>query len=357
MILRALKRYGGLMAGLVAWALRLSFTDGSPVENFFFHRWFPLVKAFQSASAPLWVIPGYYLMALLGVAWVIWRVPRKWRSGKRWANFLRRLLNLCGGTAALFLVLWGYHYAGPDLRMRMNLPERAEFVDPAELYLHIMGEAEEARAAIPGAIDTSSVIDLPAPADSILLRAVGDVVRPLGYPALHRINVQRWWPAGTLRRLGIGGIYNPFTGEANVERLYGAVLGTFTTAHEMAHAYGITGEAEANFVAYLALLHMDDPMAAYAAHYALWRYSAKTVNELYPPEDRKRLAESIPLGLRADRAAIRNRLTAHAPYFPRLSDAVNDRYLKVQGVEAGVDDYDRFVNLYLDWRAATEISE
>ncbi len=238
-----------------------------------------------------------------------------------------------------------------------SLTERAETPEPVDVYLKVMKRAADFRATIPGVIDSASVVDFTAPSDSAIVKSVSEILRPYGYPVVKRVRVQRITPSGTLRRLGIAGIYNPFTGEANVDALYGSVLGTFTTAHEVAHAFGVTGEAEANFVAYLALISLEDHMARYAAQYALWRYTAKTVNDLYSEEDRAKLAASIPKGLLVDRRAIVERLMGHAPYFPELSDAVNDKYLKIQGVKAGVDDYDRFVNLYLDWSAATDTTE
>lgn len=354
---KTMRRYGGLIAAGIALVVRVVFGGERVFETVFFQGWFPAVKALQSLLAPVWAIPGYYLMAIGLIFWLIWRFPRPWRSGGAWRGFFRRLVNLLGGLVAVFLVLWGFNYAGPDLRQRMNLPKRTEEHGPAELYLTVMERAANLRAEIPGAIDSASVVDFQAPSDSIIASSVSEVLRPYGYPMVKRVRIQRITPSGTLRRLGIAGIYNPFTGEANIDALYGSVLGTFTTAHEVAHAFGVTGEAEANFVAYLALIRLDDPMARYAAQYALWRYTAKTVNELYSEEGRIKLAASIPIGLLVDRRTIIERSMGYAPYFPELSDAVNDKYLKIQGVKAGVEDYDRFVALYLDWSAVTDTTE
>src|SRR5690606_40629206 len=60
------------------------------------------------------------------------------------------------------------------------------------------------------------------------------------------IRVQNIKPSGTLRRMSIAGIYNPFTGEANLDNAMPSLPQIFTTAHEIAHGYGITSEGEAN---------------------------------------------------------------------------------------------------------------
>ena len=354
---KILKRYGGLIAAGIALVVRVVFGSERVFETVFFQGWFPAVKALQSLLTPIWVIPGYYLMVIGLIFWLMWRFPRPWRSGRAWLGFFRRLINLLGGVVATFLVLWGYNYAGPDLEQRMNLPERTAEHEPAELYLTVMERAANLRADIPGVLDSLSVIDFQPPNDSAIVGSVRETLRSYGYPMVNTVRIRRITPPGALRRLGIAGIYNPFTGEANVDAVYGSVLGTFTAAHEVAHAFGITGEAEANFVAYLALIRLDDPMARYAAQYALWRYTAKTVNDLYSEEDRAKLAAAIPKGLFVDRRAIIERTMGYAPYFPELSDAVNDKYLKIQGVKAGVEDYDRFVILYLEWNAMTDSTE
>jgi hypothetical protein len=232
----------------------------------------------------------------------------------------------------------------------MDLSETETTYDVAELYLSTMNEAERLRQFVNLASDTSAVEDLEIVADSSVYQAMSGLLEPLGYPVEPPVYVRRVVPAGTLRRLGISGIYNPFTGEANIEPSSGALSGTFTMAHEMAHAMGVTREGEANFAAYLALRRSNEPLLRYSAAYFLWRYVASDVRDLLSEEDQVKLASAIPEELMIDRRAIWKRHARHEPVFPELSERLNDQYLKLQGVRAGTDDYNAFVGLYLSYR-------
>lgn len=142
-----------------------------------------------------------------------------------------------------------------------------------------------------------------------------------------------------------------------MDNALGPLQKTFTIAHEIAHGHGVTGEADANFVAYLACVNSGEPLAQYAAEYVLWRHLASEVRSHYPEEVAHQLAAAIPEALRKDREAIWRNHYQYKGYFPEISDAINDTYLKVQGVTAGTEDYDRFVNLYFDWVETNDINK
>ncbi len=345
---KSFKRFGGLILLGLALILRLIFA-GFPeaFELVYFQGVFPLIRNMQYPIGSALPVSGYYLLIFIAIAWLIWRLPKS-KVKIKWLTFGRRLMNFCGGLIALFLLLWGYNYVGPSLAERMSLAENNHQYDVAKLYLYVMNEAAEKREEIELPTDTTSVEDLGMEIDAQKLNtAVKDVLSDFGYPIRTDVALRQVKPLGALRRIGIRGIYNPFTGEANVESDAGLLTGTFTAAHEMAHAYGITSEGEANLVAYMALIHSGNPIWEYSAAYSLWRYTAGEVNRKLEESDRVILAEAIPIELQIDRLAIWRRMSDAPPYFPELSETVNDSYLKIQGVEGGTDDYDAFVSLYL----------
>lgn len=352
-------RYFGLTWLAVAMALRFAFDAFQGLyEALWFEGAFPLIRSFQAAVFQWLPLPGYYLMVMLMIAWLVWRFPRKWKVRDTWFTFGRRLLNLLGGLVASFLMLWGYNYLDPGMGARMNLEKSQLEVELAEAYLDVMDRAMAQRGKIPGidSLPHIEAFEFNIPEAEIALW-VQSVLGPLGYPGPAKVSTRYLRPAGSLRRLGIAGIYNPWTGEANVESALGALQSTFTTAHEMAHAFGVSSEAEANFTAYLACLQSGNPLAQYAAEYALWRGLGREVNKAYAAEDIAKLAEAIPEALKNDRMAIWERSTTHRPYFPETSTKMNDSYLKLQGVKAGVSDYNAFVALYFAWQASEGINE
>jgi hypothetical protein len=352
---------------LFALAWRAAFgLDPALLDQWYMQGLFPYIRQLQTWLASLHPVPGYYLLTAVALLW-LWRTlpglrkingsARQWVSWKQWG---RRWVNFAGVVASLFLMLWGFLYADLGLGARMGLAPAENRSALADAYQYAMAEAIQARSTIPG-LDTLPHIEAlpyrPQPAE--MEAWVRQFLTPLGYPTRGKVVVRYVRPKGTLRRLGIAGIYNPFFGDAHVESAHGPLQSTFTTAHEMAHAFGVTGEGEANFTAWMACAYYGDPVARYAAWYTLWRYLASEVNKRYDADVIAALAERIPEPLRADREAIWRTQHKYAAYFPEISNALNDTYLRVQGIEAGTDDYDTFVYLWFDHMAATgrEISK
>lgn len=340
----------GILLLLIALAIRFIFSFSETIfETVYFKGLFPIIRNIQSATSFLWVIPGYYVIAILLLGWLIWRFPRK----KQFRVFFKRLLNLVGGIVAAFLLLWGYNYVDKGFAARTNLHESSKLVDISVHYLAIMDSAMAYRKAVPEIETVANIVEIKSiPSDSAINQWVRNVLYDTGYPIDPDIRVQNIKPSGTLRRMSIAGIYNPFTGEANLDNAMPSLPQIFTTAHEIAHGYGITSEAEANFVAFLACIKSEDPLGKYAAAYALWRQMAGEINTTYPKESIEILSAQIPPQLWDDRQAILESYFKYQGYFPKLSDALNDTYLKIQGIEKGTDDYDGFLQLYFRWLEA-----
>ena len=342
---RIASRNLGVVLFLMMLAIRFIFSLSQVAfETVYFNGFFPLIRKVQSLISFLWIIPGYYVLAIVLIAWLIWRFPKS----KNFKRFFKRLLNLICGLTAAFLVLWGYNYVDKGLAARMDLPHSSKLIDLSAHYLDIMDSAMVFRNSIPEDIKTIVEVEN-IPSDSLINFWVKEVLKDYGYPTNSAIRVQHIRPSGTLRRLSIAGIYNPFTGEANVDNASPALPRIYTIAHEIAHGYGITSEAEANFVAYLACMHSKNPLANYAGAYALWRQMAREINNTFPQESIELLASQIPVLLKEDRDAILESYYKYKGYFPALTDKVNDTYLKIQGVQKGTDDYDGFLQLYFRW--------
>lgn len=345
---RFLLRNLGITALIVAVAFRVGFSLSSAFFNsVYFNFLFPAIRNTQSALSFIWIVPGLYVGLILILIWLIFRFPRK----RNWKQFFKRLSNLIAGVIALFLLLWGFNYANVGYATRVELPPLPDSTFIAQQYLHVMNNALEYRTKIEGLSATESIESLAEwPADSAINTWIQSTLLSEGYPVKSKIRVRHIKPDGVLRRLSITGIYNPYSGEANVDASLPKLVGLFTTAHEIAHAYGVTSEAEANFVAYLACIKSGNARAQYAAEYALWRYFAAEINRTFPEESLALLAAKIPKPLRIDRRAIRESYYKYRGYFPEFSDAVNDTYLKLQGISSGTQEYNDFLKLYLRWK-------
>lgn len=140
-----------------------------------------------------------------------------------------------------------------------------------------------------------------------------------------------------MTRLGISGVYFPFTAEPNFNADVPDFLLPFTMAHEMAHQRGVARESEANFVAFLVCVNSRDPFVRYSGY----RHGLGVVSELFrlEPDRARELVRQLGPGYREDsrRAAL---FWAKAGGIGgALGTRINDIYLRANRVKSGTADY------------------
>ena len=143
---------------------------------------------------------------------------------------------------------------------------------------------------------------------------------------------------------GITGIYSFFTCEANVNVEYPHYTLAFTAAHEMAHQRGIARENEANFVAFLVCIESDDDYIRYSGYLGMLEYflsaAYATDREGYPDL----FATISDIAVSDMRAASALTMAHSDSLIGKISDRLNDRYLKFNGTD-GVVSYGYAVRL------------
>ena len=149
--------------------------------------------------------------------------------------------------------------------------------------------------------------------------------------------------------LQITGIYPYLVPEALVNKKTPASSLPMTICHEMAHQRGIAREDEANYVAYLACINSSDSLYIYSGYYSAFMYS---MNQLYKYdiEKWKSVCAAVSPELFAD-AQYENSFWQEyedtSPKAAKLSETVNDTYLKANDIEDGTHSYGRVVDLLL----------
>jgi hypothetical protein len=264
-----------------------------------------------------------------------------------------------------FSLLWGFNYARPPLKEKLNLPRtRPDAENLARLTRVLAAETNRAyrtavssgQIALPGEVGASrlrlsrdDVADRLASGYRVLLPSIGRLsLSAPKYPAL------AGW---ILTRVGISGFYFPFTGEATVDRALPDASIPFVAAHEMAHQRGAAREDEASFLAYLACresglaaAHYSGALEAFGlAWQSLWRAS--------PDSGRAMQGRLLEDGPRADREAIRSFWQRHEGKASAISDRVNDLYLKANAQRAGSASYGLAVELLVALEAAGGLAE
>ena len=154
------------------------------------------------------------------------------------------------------------------------------------------------------------------------------------------------WSRG-MSRLGITGVFFPFTQEANVnveaaDYSIGAAM-----CHELSHSAGFMREDEANYLAWLACTRQDDPVLAYSGTMLALAYAGNALAKNDPALYRQ-LNALLSDAVRRDREANR----AYWAQFEdtktnELGEKMNDTYLKANDQKEGTKSYGAMVDLLL----------
>jgi len=157
--------------------------------------------------------------------------------------------------------------------------------------------------------------------------------------------------SGIMSWLGISGVYMPWTGEANYNRMQPDFDLPYSIAHEKAHQCGVAREDEANFVAFLVCSNSSDPFVRYSGYLNALR----VLDELgvSAPERYREVAAMLGQGPRAD-------LKARADFWSRfegrgvqVSYRINNTYLRANNVPNGTRSYSEDVALIISYYLKT----
>lgn len=300
-------------------------------------------------------IPAFYLvMALLlfflGKGIRHWYISGDSRWKKAQQSGLRLVAFLCG-LVVFFYWFWGFNYSRMSIEAQMDIPtvvlndttlrqmldEQSQLVDSLRLTLQP---------------DTAAMIDQFTPADSLETAVRGALSQYLTAAGIHAPGNPRgrepFWN-GFLLRFGAAGVYNPFTGECNIDRGLPNLTKPYTLAHEFCHGYGFADEGTCNFLAYLALSASPDAHLRYAGELAFWREMAGAYSRAQP-EAYKLIWQNRPGGFQRDILHIRATINQYPEFFEAFRVKAYDHYLKAQGIEEGIKNYGKVIALVAGYR-------
>ncbi len=252
-----------------------------------------------------------------------------------------------------FLLVWGLNYARQPFGVSAGFDVRPAPVEELrELSRALVEETNQARLVV--AEDASGVMHLgPGREASLGLAQAGFAEAELHQPLLGG-GCARPKPlllSPIAARLGITGIYWPFTGEPNVNTTVPDPELPFAASHEIAHERGFAREDEANYLGYLACRLSPHADFRYSGLLAASVYAQ---NALY--QARRSAWDHIEKmrspGVRRDLAALRAWSDRYRGRASKVAQRVNDAYLRSQGQAGGVQSYGRVVDLLLAERRA-----
>lgn len=342
----------GVFAILIRWILGY---QTNVVEAYYSRGIYLGIRKILDYTIGFLPFPVVYL--LLGILFytiiynVIWlfRNPLSWQKKLQYS--LLSIAAFLGGAVFFFLFLWGFNYARVPIEQQLGIQPipltKEDFVTSLEATRSKLIDLRRQLGTDSVALAYANLFQ---PLKPKIQSEVQRVFKELNYPYQFTPKVQLLYPKGTLLRWSTLGVYFPWTGECNLDAGLHPVEIPHVMAHELAHGYGIGDEGTCNFIAYLACTGSDDIAMKYIGY--LEYFATLFANyRKYDVEEAKRYLSSLSPAIKADWNAMIENHRKYPSLFPKLRRATYDTYLKIQGIEQGIQNYDEVLMLVKAWES------
>ena len=236
----------------------------------------------------------------------------------------------------LLFTLWGIRYAQPKLAEKLSLNTK-DSISNADLIAF----DSLLIARINGLQSQYTILPFDS-LNEIASASYRSVQSPI------QTSVKRSLFSGALNYMGIEGYFNPFTGEAQVNKQSPHFMQGFVIAHEMAHQLGIAAEDDANLQAYIICETSGNTNLQYSAYFNLWLYTHKRVKRI-DSTLAKRLKSSLNATSLGQLDSLRQLRLQYHTFLDDWSSVIFDNYLKMGHQNDGISSYNNVVYSAICW--------
>lgn len=329
------------LSALVFLSIKIAVGNSGFVEHYYSEGIYPFIaKYFSSFSnlipISLWDV-FWVLIILMIISGLVLIAFRKIKIG--W--FILRILQLVALLYSLFYIVWGFNYFRPRIEKRIGweIPTTDE-----KLFTSIL--------------------------DSIITETNYNYlsISSSDYPAIDKLVEDSYrrnnselginYPNGTRRpktmlfsslysKLGLSGYFGPFFNEIHLNYYLAPMDYPFVLAHEKAHQFGITNEAEANLVAFVICVKSEDQHLKYSGYLSLLLYFLRDASHMKGYQDYvNKVDKNVISDLRFRQKYYQDRENKK---LSKMQTEANDIYLKANKIKKGVKNYNQVVSLVLSW--------
>lgn len=263
------------------------------------------------------------------VRWLYYLFSLRDNHAKLGVSFLKFVTNVCL-LCLLFMVGWGGNYYKQPLKEVWALDSGGR-VDDSQLVVFDRFLVEKMNATSPHYRDyTFKKMER---LSEMHYRQLTDC-----HAEARGLNVKHTLFGNMMQYVGVQGYYNPFTGEAQVNRNLPDFMLPFVISHEMAHQAGIGAEDDANLLAYAICIRSEDVSFQYSAYFNIWLYthSRLKMRDSVLANDIKKTLNPLSLAhldtLKAQRMRYRSA-------YSRYGADMYDQYLKLNNQKDGIESY------------------
>jgi len=250
-------------------------------------------------------------------------------------------LNIIAAVYIFFYGLWGFNYFRQEIHTRLGIENGKPEAERFEAELRKLVENTNKSWVSFDKWDKNKTATQIETSYKNLASAL-----KIKYPAGKR-RAKNITAGHFFAQAGISGYYGPFFNEVHVNSNILPVEYPFILAHEKAHQFGITNEAEANFYAWLVCSKSKSKQLQYSANLHVLQYFLFQGYKLdvYPE-----IIAKLDKRVKNDLQTIREHwMSMRNEKIDEAASKVNDFYLKTNKIKKGIEEYSGVVKLVIDY--------
>lgn len=330
-----------VLAVIVFLTTKISIRNPGFIERYYSEGIYPIIAKFFSFISSLipfslWDVFWVFIILLIisGLALVIFK---KMKFGR----YILRILQLLALLYSFFYLVWGYNYFRPKIEKRVGweIP-KADTLVFHEVLDSIIKQTNS--SFIP--LKSSDYLQIDTLVEESYRKNSHEL--KIGYPnGSRRPKIMIF--SSLYSKLGLSGYFGPFFNEIHLNYYLLPIDYPYVLAHEKAHQFGITSEAEANLVAFIICVRSDDKRLKYSGYQSLLLYFLRDASRMkgfrdYMSKIDKRVLEDLRYKQKYYDGLENKGLSD-------IQSAVDNSYLKMNNIEKGVKNYNQVVSLVITW--------
>lgn len=294
----------------------------------------------------------YLLIGILAIRWIYKNILRLTYEPIRFFIDIFATLSI---VYFMFNILWGFNYYRVPLHKTLHLETEYTTEQLVKTTNRLIAKSNEMHRKL--GYEDSSMVHIPYSHKEVYATSVNGYQNlEKEYPSFAyapKSIKSSSWSLG-LTYMGYSGYYNPFSGEAQVNRFIKMSKYPVVTCHEEAHQLGYAAENEANFIATLATLYNDDPYIQYTGYIFALRYC---INEIARRDLDKyhEIIETVNPGILASYKEMRDFWASYENPFEGFSKLFWDQFLKANNQSKGIMSYNYMVALVVNYFEDNEL--
>ena len=304
-----------------------------------------ITSSFNFSVAEAFMFPVLVILLIVVIRFIVclFRSENKKRMLAGWFQKTARFLT---AVFIIYLLLHGYHYYRTPMAESFGIPvEQKDAQDILRVSILLAKEASTERALLNSdengnMLLTETLFETFSHADAGF-QEVSSAIHTL--PAVQArakpVRLSHYWSY-----TGVGGMYFPFTVEANINVDMPDWVIPFTVCHELSHTIGYAKEEEASFLSFLACINNPSADYRYSGYLSAFLECAAVLQRY----DRGMWEEAwsyVSDDVRADISQNTKYWKQFEGQVQTVSSAVNDTFLKVNSQAKGVLSYNMVTEL------------